>query len=356
MRYAVILNKKVWALFIIFVSIIAISTRYIFLTEKFFFDSTALLRLERIFNMTGNVPEGAFGVTAMVFSYINFFDFESLIEWSIYITCIFGVINFLLLKNIYVIELKKLLIILIALLLWYLFASGITKEVIQTLFYIAIYYFIFNDKIFKTTYSKVIIGIIILYLSSICFREYYILTAFFSGIVYMIYVFFKRKNIDGIKCYIFSIIFYLIILAIFLVIIEIVLPEEYITIVTLRSWGYQYLIESGTDSFIDNVIEGEGIYIYLLNYIINYFRLLVPIELLFGGKIYYIPFVIYQITFTYYYISNIFKITKINDKKFVCIVFITSFIAISTMMEPDFGSWVRHQSACYMLFISLLRE
>lgn len=356
MEYKVILDKKIWGLFIILISILSISIRYVFLTDKFFFDSLGLLSLERDFSITGNLQEGSFGVTAMLFSYINFFDFKSLLEWSIYIIIVFGIINFILLRKIYIIELKKFIILLIGFLLWYLFAAGITKEVVQTLFYFCIYFFIANNMFFKSVYSKVIVGIIILFISSICFREYYILTAFFSGIIYLIYYFLKKKNIEGLKGYIFSIIMYLIVLVLFLIIAEVIFPEGYSAIVTLRSVGYQYLIETGTDSFINNIIEGDNIYIYILNYIINYFRLLLPIELLFGGKIYYIPFVIYQIAFTYYYIKNICNLTKIDNEKFICMIFLTSFIMVATMMEPDFGSWLRHQSACYMLFFSILKN
>lgn len=356
MKYNVILNKKIWVLFIIFISLISISIRYIFLTDKFFFDSLALLALERDFSITGNFQDGSFGVTAMLFSYINFFNFKSLLEWSVYITVIFGIINFILLRKIYIIGLKKFIILVIGLLLWYLFAAGITKEVVQTLFYFCIYFFIVNNTFFKSVYSKVIIGIIILVISSLCFREYYILTAFFSGIIYLIYNFVRKKAIKGFKGYLFFIIIYLIVLIFFLIIAESVFYEGYLAIVNLRSIGYQYLIEGGTDSFINNVVEGDGTFIYILNYIINYFRLLLPVELLFGGKIYYIPFVIYQTAFTYYYIKNICNLTKINSEKFICMIFLTSFIMVATMMEPDFGSWVRHQSACYMLFVSLLKE
>lgn len=356
MKYKIILDKKIWGLLLILISIMSISIRYIFLTDKFFFDSLSLLSIEKNFSLTGSVESGAFGVTAMLFSYINFFDFKSLFEWSVFITIIFGIINFILLRKIYIIELKNFIVILIGLFLWYLFAAGITKEVIQTLFYFFIYFFIVNNSIFKSIYSKVIIGIIILWISSICFREYYILTAFFSGIVYLIYYFIRKKHIEGLKGYVFSMIVFLIVLVIFLNIAEVISFEEYSMIINLRSGTYQYLMEAGTDSFIDNIIEGDGIYIYVLNYIINYFRLLLPIELLFGGKIYYISFVIYQIAFTCYYIKNICNLTKIDNEKFICMIFLTSFIMVAAMMEPDFGSWLRHQSACYMLFLSILKN
>lgn len=117
MKYKVILNKKIWGLFLILISVISISIRYIFLTDKFFLDSVGLLSLEREYSLTGNIEVGTFGVTAILFSYINFFDFKSLLEWSVFITIIFGIINFILLRKIYIIELKNFIILLIGLLL-----------------------------------------------------------------------------------------------------------------------------------------------------------------------------------------------------------------------------------------------
>ena len=54
-----------------------------------------------------------------------------------------------------------------------------------------------------------------------CFREYYILTAFFSGIVYLIYYFIRKKHIEGLKGYIFSIVIYLIVLIVFFNIVKV---------------------------------------------------------------------------------------------------------------------------------------
>lgn len=357
MAYTVRLNKKVWLCIILIISLISLAIRYTIFTEKYFIDSNGLMSIERNLNITGMLPvdEGSFQSAAIFFYYINFFDLNSLMEWTIYISILFFLINFYLVKDIKLIELKKFLLLITGLLLWYLFSAGITKEIIQSLFFIIVYMVICSDKI-KYTWIKFLIGIIIIYFSSILFREYFILMAVFAIYIYIISIMLKKKNLSPKYYYIWMIIFSMILVTFFLFVISIILPEEYSFIMILRTdYYYTQMMEVGTDSLITSLIPGEGLFIYMINYIITYFRLLIPIELLFNIKIQYIPFVVYQLSFTYYYIKNISMMNIIDDKKFIALVFLTAYILVSAIMEPDFGSWVRHQTATYSLMLILLK-
>ena len=120
----------------------------------------------------------------------------------------------------------------------------------------------------------------------------------------------------------------------------------------LKSIKYQYLVAS-TDSFINDIMANSSanIFIYMVNYYANYIRLLFPVELLMIGKIYYIPFIAYQLMFLGNYINFIKNYMFINEKKMLIFSFITSFITVGAMMEPDFGSWARHQSVILPLVI-----
>ena len=356
MKYKIILDKKIWLLLLFSINIMAIIIRYMFLTDKFFNDSLDIISIERSMDLINLTESGSFIFAAKIFYYINFFEIDNLLEWSIYISIIFFLIKYSIFKNIKKIEVLNFFILLIGIFLWYLFAVGITKEIIQTVFYLMMYFFINNDNIFKFAKRKIFVCIIILGISAIVFREYYILIAFFSLIIYLINIFVRKRQLNGISNYIYMMVLFLFYLYIFLILISYVFPFQYERIINLRVEEYKYLLDMGTNSFIDNIILGNNIYIYILNYIINYFRLLIPIELIFIGKIYYIPYIIYQCMFTYIYIKNICNLNNINDKKFVSIIFLTSFIFVSVIIEPDFGSWIRHQSACYMLLIILLKD
>lgn len=357
MTYKIRLDKKVWLCIILIISLISLAIRYTIFTEKFFVDGLKILSMERNLNITGSLPseDGSYQSAAIFFHYINFFDLDSFIQWSIYISIIFLFINFYLVKDIKLIELKKFLLLITGLFLWYLFSAGITKEVVQSLFFIIIYMVICNNKI-KYKWIKFLIGIIIIYFSSILFREYFILMAVFAIYIYIISIILKKKKISSKYYFIWMTIFSILLVSFFLFIISIILPEEYTFIMILRTdYYYTQMMEVGTDSLITALVPGESLFIYIVNYIITYFRLLIPIELLFNIKIQYIPFVIYQLSFTYYYIKNISMLNTLNDKKFITIVFLSAYIFVSAIMEPDFGSWVRHQTAIYFLMLILLK-
>lgn len=357
MSYQIRLNKKVWGIILLVITIVSLLIRYTIFTDKFFIDSRTILYIEKSLSITGLSlsEEGSFGFAAIFYYYINFFDLNSLIDWSIYISIVFFFINFYLIKDIKVIEIKKFLILITGLSLWYLFSAGITKEVIQSLFFVIIYMIICSDKI-KYGWIKILTGLIILYCSSILFREYFILVAIFSVFIYIINNILRKRTIYFIYYYIWMMFFAIFLITFFLFIISIFFPEEYNFIMILRTdFYYNQLMEVGTDSLITALIPGENLAIYMINYIITYFRLLVPIELLLKIKIQYIPFVIYQLSFTYYYIKNICMMHIINEKKFIALVFLTAYVLVSVIMEPDFGSWVRHQTACYSLLVILLK-
>lgn len=356
MNYRIIINKKEWLLLLSLIAIVALCIRYNFLPEKFFYDSMRLIEIERMVIDNNSFEYGSFGSAAKFFFYINIFKIDTLIGWSIYITIILSIVNFLLLKNISNIKLINLIFILVILFLQYLFVAGITKEVLQSIFYIVIYIFIYNNTIFKSTLSKIIAGVAVLIISSVLFRDYYILVSFFSITTYIINEFIKRKNINGLKSLLISISYSIVVLYIFLLLSSFLFLNQYEAIINLRGIHYVKLLKASTDSFIGNIIDGNNMFAYLINYIINYFRLLVPIELFFKIKMYYIPYVIYQITWTIYYIKNMCNLSNIDENKYMSLVFLTSFILVSVMMEPDFGSWIRHQCSCYMFMITLLKS
>lgn len=355
MNYNILISKKNWIFLIVFISILSIIIKSTLFTDNFFYTGILLLDWLKLGAPAyATIPNGHYD-GLYLFYYIDFFNIDSLLGWNIYISIIFFFINLKILGDIHKISLNKFVLILISLILWYLFSAGLTKEVIQTLFYIIIYYVI-NDKIFiKTKKMKVLIGSIILFISSIIFRPYYILIAIFSIIIYAVNSYLKEKRITSFLYYFYSLILYLVIIGMFLKIISIIMPIEYSTITELRTSVGRLLLGERVDSFIDNIFIGDGLLIYMLNYITIYFRLLFPLELL-TGKSYYLLFIMYQLCFSYYYIKSIFQINKLNDIKYISVIFITSFILVSVMFEPDFGSWVRHQSVCYVLLINLLKE
>ncbi len=87
-------------------------------------------------------------------------------------------------------------------------------------------------------------------------------------------------------------------------------------------------------TIISDWLDKDGIIFLYLNYSINTLRLLFPIELLVKG-IKYFPYVIFQIWFT----KKLWNWKNIKSDK---VILLYSFILISGVFEPDFGSFLRH--------------
>lgn len=343
------LNLNIWAIILIFVTIISLVIRYSLMTDKFFIDSLKILAMEQ----TGSYIEGSFGVSARFFSWLNIFEIDDLFGWSVYISLIYFYINLWIVKDIKVINIAFFFFLLLSIFLWYLFSVGITKEVIQGLFYLSIYILCVNGEWIKND-IKIFIGSIVLLFSALVFREYYILTAFFSIVIGLI-LSNMRGGILKRYCSVMHIYFFsLISVMVFLYIASIVFPGGYERIVTLRNTHNMYLV-GYTDTFIADVFANptNSVAIYMGNYIVNFMRLLLPIELLFIGKFYYFPFLVYQFMFTWFYYKSLKNIKALSNASFLSLIFLTSFLIVSAMMEPDFGSWARHQSVCWMLGITL---
>ena len=347
-KYIIKLDWKFWSLILLIITILSINIRYILMSDKFFIDSSMLLYIEQ----TEKYTEGSFGRAARFFKIINFFDLNTLFEWSIYICVVYFFLNLFILKDVKKIRIEKLLFLILGVFLWYLFPAGITKEVIQSLFYIMILYICKNRTFFKRVWIKLFFGAFTLFVCSLTFRAYYILTAVFSITIFIalkIIKYFKMKRNKAVFSF-----FALSLMSVFLfmLIIQLFFPTEFNQVIFLKSIKYQYLVAS-TDSFINDIIANSSanIFIYMINYCTNCIRLLFPVELLMIGKIYYIPFIAYQLMFLGNYIDFIKNHMFINEKKMLIFSFITSFITVGAMMEPDFGSWARHQSVILPLVI-----
>lgn len=351
MKIKLKLDANVWLVLLVLLTLATLYVRYQILTEKFFVDSMNIMAIER-----GSATESeSYAAVARIFHFINFFDLNTLLGWTIYMDILFLGINFILLKDFKRSDLLCFLFMLTSLFLWYLFCAGITKDIIQTLFYITIYVFCVRKNFFSP-FRRLLFGVIILLLCAFFIRSYYVLTAFFSVCVYCVFSLIKSRNSLNRHSVLSFLLAYCAGLAVFLAVVQLVFPQEYHMITTLRSSRYLYLLQNGTDSFIGDLFFGSenSLIIYLINYVINSVRLLFPVELIMIGKFYYFPFIIYIIIFSYYHLRTLGSLSKLNYEKLLALSFLTSFLGVAVMMEPDFGSWARHLSVTWPLMYCLI--
>lgn len=332
-------------LMIFYISILVKFFQYTILPPKYFYDSKGILSY-----MNGNyIADKSYNFTAKLFDIINIFKFDELIEWSILLSIIFTTILFFYLIKNNKYNLKQYIFIYSSIALLNIYVFNLSKDMIQFCFFLIIYIIILNKRLKNKT--KIFLISIVLIYEAINFRFYYIIMATLIIIVYFLYSkFMGNKEIN--KSYLINIlIFTIIIFFIEVFIVKIISLESYNQIINARSSVNNTRIGSlDAETMINDVFGTNTYYIkFILNYIVNIIRLMLPIELILKG-VKYIPFVIYQLFITINLLNLGKKLTNNNILIFATIV---SFIMISAIFEPDFGSFIRHESTLTLLLLEM---
>lgn len=345
------INKKMFYLIVIIVleTIIVKILQYIVLPPKYFFDSGAILT----HSIDGNFnADKSYNFTAKFFYLINIFNFTTLKEWSYFLASIFTIIICIVIGKNKKIVLRDEIYILASVGLLNIYVFNISKDIIQFFFFFIIFLILKMNKLSNN--KKLIISCIILLLEALFFRVYYAIMAMIMMTIYFVYkkIITKEKlNKKGV----FKVI--MIILVLFFAevfIVQKISPENYNSIINAR-YSVNIYRENSTDAatiITDLLGKNTNFLKFVLNYIINLIRMLVPIELVLKG-IKYIPFIIYQIYIEYILYKNCRKLTEKNILWFIVSL---SYIMVSVIFEPDFGSFIRHESTMFLIYLELSKN
>lgn len=284
----------------------------------YFYDSKTILNMIKIKDFYDGSGD-SYGLTAYIFSFI---PIKTLQNYNIFIYIVFlsFFIN-LILKVPRTLKFYVLNFIYLFLAIIHLLRPG--KEFLQLMILGLCYFYKKYTPIF------LIIG-------GIIFRQYLILQA---GIYVVIWILINKKNKK----------MWFMIIIISFVVINIKFSELMFKILSVRDVVNQYRIGAlDAKTIILNIFQGESIVMYYMSYLINFFRLLFPIELLFKN-INYIPYVIFQVCFS----LKLWNWKTILKNEYVILLY--SYILVSVIFEPDFGSFLRH-TIPYFIFILYLEE
>lgn len=296
---------------------------------------------------TDTLPlDKSFAFPIQVYRMVSFLPFNNNLEWSVFFTAIFSVIIFIILLNYKKFNIKQYIFIFASLFIIDLTVLNMNKDLIQLSTMIVIFGIIRSKQ--KNIFKVIEISMIF-FVESLLFRAYYILIA---GFVVMIY--FIMKYIVGLKKIerkntVKAIIITMIFMFIGIYITKYISYSAFDTLINRRDVLNSDSITAATK--IVDLIRGTGYKYFIINYVINFFRIAFPIELLFKG-VQYIPFVIYQLFIT----INIYKLVKkINKYNIVLISLLLAYYLTLTASESDFGTLVRHQSILLFLYLDMLK-
>lgn len=346
--------KNFMLIFMWFLLVFSKVFQFNFLPTKYFYDSRAILKYAVY---TPKYVDDTYRLTASFFRKINIFGFTNLAEWAIALTIIFSIVVFFIIKNrAENIDLLKFICIFCNIFLLGVYVFNISKDIIQLLFFL-LAYFVIVTRIIKNVKLKLILCAGVFVYESVIFRSYYILVTVFSIFMFFLlnYTAKSKKQIRA-RNIIFIFLAIMITVLTFMIISSQFMPDKYNEILDVRSSTNGFR-EGSLDAvtMISDVLENNGnLFIWMINYVINAVRMMIPVELLFKG-IKYIPFVIYQM-FVLYYLILALKNLKQNysDEGVLSLSVFIAYLLTSFTFEPDFGSWVRHEAATFPIFINVL--
>lgn len=289
------------------------------LPDKYFYDSRSILKMIKIEDFYERSGD-SYGLTAYIFSFI---PLKTLKQFNVYIYIVFILFFIKLILNssrevkFYIINFMYLFLSII-----YLIRPG--KEILQLGILGLCYFFRKYIPIF-------------LLISGILFRHYLIIQA---GIYLGIWFLLKKRKKK----------LWIVLLIIIFILINIKFPQILIKIFTIRDFVNKGRLNANdAKSIIVNIFQSELIIVCYINYFINFIRLLLPIELLFKS-IKYIPYIFFQI----YLSLKLWELRKKMNNEYVILLY--SFILVSVIFEPDFGSFLRHTVPYFIFIINLLKE
>lgn len=338
-------NKESVVFLLLPIAVIAKLIEHLILPGKYFYDSGRMLDM-----MLGigeiNAWGGSYEITATFFSKINVFNFTTLLQWSIFVGIIFNFIMVVALAKVKGLDFMQSIFTLMCVGLCNIYVFNLGKDIIQFVFFAMCFLIIYIDII--PNWIKVAGCALVFYWESTFFRNYYIIISAFTIGAYLIISVIRRNKIKfNFKRLVFVLAMLYLLMYIFLNIARVAMPGEYNDILHCKD-GVE--IMEATTALNDNIEFGSDINLYMLNYIINSFRMLFPIELMTGG-VFYLPFLVFQVFLLFYMYKNIRNIHCISEKNVIALCVFIAFFMGSVLFEPDFGSFARHEAAAFPIII-----
>lgn len=236
------------------------------------------------------------------------------------------------------------------------FVWNTQKEAVQFFFFFVVALCAIKGKNCRCTKAALIL---LLLLWGLVFRTYYLIIAAGTAALMLLYAFPWEKT-EKRQARILLFVLFLGAIVI-LVAIKGLYPQLLSRVFGSRTVVNMARIDSSdAKTILIDVFENKegSIILYLVNYGIAAVRMLFPFELIFKG-IHYLPFIALQLfwdALLLHQIIGTIQCRKNGTSDFVqtrLMSIMVSWYLVSFLFEPDFGSFVRHQSAAFPIMFPL---
>ena len=333
-------NKETALSLIFFVAIVAKVLQHFVLPDYYYYDNFRICEMVKDLDYKRKWP-GSYEVCADFFRNINFFKFDSMLQWSMLGGVLLTIVIILIFSKTEGMDKTQMIFALMYVGILNIYIFNIGKDAIQFLIFLVLYV-LMNLKLPQII--KVLASFGVLYWESTFYRDYYIIIAFFFIAVYwLLGVLRKFKAKMTTMKIIFVIIMLYVIVFAFLSVAKVTMNEGYNEIMSCKA----HTTELGANSTIDDKINhNKNTVLYMGNYIINSIRMAFPIELVKGG-IFYFPFIVFEAFLIYFVIKAFRQLYLMERSQVIALAIFMGYFLGSVLFEPDFGSFVRHEAATF---------
>lgn len=286
----------------------------------------------------------AAGNASVFFRLINIFELTTTVQFEIFISILWNLILvMLILKSKKTLNFMQMVFLISSIAVLNIWDFCLAKEPLQMLFFVVIYYVIVNSHL--TIKMKYTLSILVILLSVLYYRVYYILIIAFLILVAILcnkwLLKLEKVNKKTILILLVSLVFSYFIM---LNCIKFIDSASYNELIRVRTR------EGIANTQMVNIFKSTNLGLFCLDYLIMILRMLFPIELIPMG-IKYCPYVIYQIIVSYFVIKDIIHIKENTKSENLALYMYIAFLLGSATFEPDFGSWVRHEAAIFPILM-----
>lgn len=333
------LDKKTFALLLIFPLALFVQTIVLpRLPNKYFYDSYHILAVF----MGKQSDTGSWLFSANFFHAIDLFHFTTLTQWSYLLAFIFNILLFFILMRYQNYKFYDYLFIYCVAGLLNIYVFRMSKEIIQYIFFLSVCYIAHSKLSYKFKLSLIVL---LLIGEGLSFRNYYLLIAVLFVIVSYI------MNLENKYSTTHKILLLFLLCVFGMLVLRLLSYDAFMTIINIRDFlTIPRQGKEDANTLILNLInQNSSPLLFIVNYFINFFRIMFPVELLAKGLFYW-PFVLFQLFVSLRLIAVLSKKGSENqsfleERKKIILSMIIAFYLVSAIFEPDFGSFIRHESA-----------
>ena len=342
-------NLNTFLVLLIPIAIFAKVIEEILLPANYFFDSNRINSMVVDIHVKTGWYSGTYKETTDFFRTINVFHFTERIQWSLFLGTLMMIVVILMFKRVKGLDTSQIVFAAMCVGLLNIYIFNISKDVLQFGIFCIIYIVLIIKKL--PLILKALITAALMYWESSVYRSYYIIMAFFFIIIFIVFHI-LRKNSKKLRFmhYLFIIVGIYAMVFCFLLGARTFYKKEYNQIMETRN----YSNKQNQTSAIKEPIEHNGdLGKFFIDYMINSVRMMFPIELVTIG-VFYLPFFAFQIFMLFYLIRGIKRMDELDDKSFIALCVFIAYYLGSVLFEPDFGSFVRHETATFPVIMLMV--